>query len=165
MEPDNGFLLYKILLEFMLLIMVATVYLKFFGALSYSIAQMQDRLLVVDNMRYVRQVLTQYIRNENKEIVVSDEGQSIRFTDPQSTKFSFKNKQIYRVLSDGQHHPLSGYAIQGTSPQLWVQDGEIPAFQKDGCFIQVGFISKRNHAAYEVNFAALQDELYFRSEL
>jgi|GEM_PF-5372167 len=141
---------------------VATIYLKFFGALSYSLSQIQDQLLVVDNMRYVRQVLTQYIRNENKKIIISNEGKTIRFTDPQPATFSFKNKQIYRVLLDGQHHPLSGYAVQGVSPQLWLSEQVTPTFSQDGYLTYVTVEAQRYHAKYMVNFAVLQDEAYFR---
>lgn len=137
---------------------------SFLGALVgiYKVeGHMLQYMELMTSHRFIRQVLDFQGRFTPYEIETKSDGQTVIIHGNPKWIVTMKNKQFYKVLSDGQHHPYTEGTGIYNKGFYYVDEAHLGA-HKNGLFQfrWIGRVSKSNFA-YETKVTVYPYRLYY----
>lgn len=131
LNTKNGFLNVELLIgSFMVMVMLMGVLLTFSEAVKAAKHNMAT-IEITENGRFVRQVLVHKIRFARQMPMITDGGKELRVSGNPAWIITQKSRQLYKRLSDGQHQPYTGNAINNLPATYGLVDDGRELFTTD----------------------------------
>ena len=148
----EGFILYSTLISMTISVIVLTLLL---GIVFYAVmwdAKLLDSVAMMEDGRYTRRMVVAQMIWNPVEVTVEDKNISLYIHDTKRTTLTVQRHALYRKLTDGSLHPLSGSRIIGTRDKRNVGYTQEHPFSLDN--------NKTVHLRWYINNRFTNNKLY-----